>query len=250
MAYRTLLVHLDTDARCGARLKVAAQMAQQHEAHVVGLAVGSAANSEALVREFKLRMRSLDVASFDARTDQGDAPEVVARHAGCADVVILAQPGADGTVAPDFVQRVFLRAGRPVLIVPDRGELEVVGSHVLVAWNGSREATRAIADALPWLQRARSVSVLCLDRQEEALFSRLELNDLRDWLKRHGVTAQVTQQPAPGVVAVALLSWIKNTGCDLLVMGGYGHAQARELVFGGVTRSVLAQMPVPVLMSH
>jgi len=123
MAYRTLLVHLDTDARCGARLKVAAQMAQQHEAHVVGVAVGSAANSEALVHEFKLRMRSLDVASFDARTDQGDAPEVVARHAGCADLVILAQPGSDGTVAPDFVQRVFLRAGRPVLIVPDRGEL-------------------------------------------------------------------------------------------------------------------------------
>lgn len=250
MDYRTLLVHLDSDEHCDARLKLAAELAREHDAHVMGLAVIGTAAVETLAQHFRGRMEDLGVASFAARLEEGAAHEVVARHAGRADLVILSQAGTSGTVPADFVHRVFMAAARPVLLVPDRCELQAAGGHVLVAWNGTPSAVRAIADALPWLRRASAVTVLCLDRQEEALFGRLELNDLRDWLKRHGVAAQVVQHPALGSVAMSLLSWIRNSPCDLLVMGGYGHAPATELVFGGVTRSVLAEMPVPVLISH
>lgn len=250
MNYRNLLVHLDTDDRCDARVALTGKLAEDHEAHVMGVAVGHRAGASALADAFQQRMRAFGVASFDVRVDEGDPLDVLARHACSCDLAVLGQPGPSGTVPADFAQRFFLRAGRPALIVPEQGELTVTDSHVLVAWNGSRESTRAIADALPWLRKARQVGVLCLERPGEASFSRLELNDLRDWLKRHGVTAQVTQTPARESVAHELMNWVRHTGCDVLVMGGYGHARTNEIVFGGVTRSLLARMPVPLLISH
>lgn len=250
MAYRSLLVHLDTDDRCDARVRAAARLALEHDAHLMGVAIGTAESTSTPVRTFRQCMHDCGVSAFDVRVDEGDPLEALVRHASHCDLAVLGASNPGGGVVPDLAPRFFLRAGRPALIIPDHGELEVLDTHVLVAWNGTREANRAIADALPWLQRARQVGVLCLDKADEALFSRLELNDLRDWLKRHGVTAQVTQQPAQWSVAEALLTWVRNVGCDLLVMGGYGHARASEAVFGGVTRSVLSAVSVPLLVSH
>ncbi len=248
MAYRSLMVHLDTDECCDARILLSAKLAAAHDAHLMGVAGG--VHAGALGSVFLQRMREFGHAAAGIRVEESNAPDAMAWHARHCDLAVLGPPVEGSTVSDDFVARFFLHTGRPALILPERFSIDVEHSRVLVAWNGTRESTRAIADALPWLQRAREVGVLCLERHNDALFSRLELNDLRDWLKRHGVTTHVTQTPARGRVQDALLEWVRHTGADLLVMGGYGHAPATELVFGGVTRSVLAALPVPVLVSH
>jgi nucleotide-binding universal stress UspA family protein len=248
MAYRSLMVHLDTDECCDARITLAAKLATEHAAHLMGVAGG--VHASALGNMFLARMKQLGHAAAGFRAEEGTSPECVARHAQHCDLAILGKPVEGSTVSDDFTARFFLRAGRPTLILPEVFPLEVTQGGVLMAWNGTRESARAMADALPWLRRAREVGVLCLERSDDELFSRLELNDLRDWLKRHGVAAHVTQTPARGRVGDDLLEWVHHTKADLLVMGGYGHSPAAESVFGGVTRSVLSAMPVPVLVSH
>lgn len=249
MAYRSLLVHLDADARLDVRVRAAAKLAVAHEAHVMGLAVGAPESTAALVRPFHQRMSELHVRSSDAREEDGEPAELLARHGAHCDLAVLAA-SSSGIDVDGLAGAFFLNSGRPALILPEEGEVEDIGQRVVVAWNGTREANRAIADALPLLCRAQYVEVVCFDKADKALFSRLELNDLRAWLRRHGVEAVVTQHPAQWSVAEALSSWVANGRCDLLVMGSYSHGHLRESVLGGVTRSMLATTPVPLLVSH
>jgi len=121
---------------------------------------------------------------------------------------------------------------------------------VLVAWNGSREATRAVHDALPLLRRAEKVTVLSIDPDEDAE-PRLPGADVSLHLARHGVTAQAATIAGTDVaVGDLLLSYAADHDIDLIVMGAYGHTRLREVVLGGATRTLLRHMTVPVLMSH
>jgi nucleotide-binding universal stress UspA family protein len=279
MAYKTILVHLDTDAHCEGRVLMAARLAEQHQSHVIGVAAtgifklpmvdaldGSFTTELAAHEQRKLRdgaerlsqvfdnlMKDLGAASFEARVEESEPPAAVLRHARHSDLLILASPtrrDPDANAPFDMAQDVFLRSGRPVLLVPEYGTLPEDDHHVLVAWSGTRESTRAVTDALPLLQRAHEVALVCLEGDTESSIHRLDLNDLRAWLSRQGVTAKVGQPALQGQVGEALLSCVRRTGCDLLVMGGYGHSRLTEAIFGGVTRTVLEKMPVPVLISH
>lgn len=280
MSYKTVLVHLDRGPRCAARLDLGMSLAQSVEAHCVGLfalsalRVPSYARAEAggLVAEAEARYREEAAAAAEqafhasARRNGGarvewrgstrDALAAVLLSARYADLVVVGQhdDGADedSGVSPDFVDEVVLAAGRPVLVVPYAGRFASIGRQVLVAWNASREAARAVTDALPLLQRAANVQVVAFDPGKGgADHGDVPGADIGLWLARHGVKVQVAQQNGAGLdIGAQILSRAADIGADLIVMGAYGHSRMRELVLGGATRTLLQSMTVPVLMSH
>ena len=265
---KTVLLHLGGDAGRAARQKEALRLAAEHGAAVLGAAAlappiagygevpvavellqaqreQAQAQAEAMGREFKA---AADGAGIDADwlAEEGDAADVLARFAGSADLLVLSQeePGAGLGVADDLV----LRAAPPVLFLPYAGAWDEIGRRVLVAWNGSREAARAMRDALPFLARAGQVTLVAADL---APSREAELGRARAFLERHGVAAKARKLSGTDVEAGdVLLNAIADEGADLLVMGAYGHSRLRELVLGGATRHVLRHMTAPVLMSH
>jgi len=154
--------------------------------------------------------------------------------------------------AREVPERLLVGVGRPILVVPYAGAFKTVGERVLVAWNASREATRAVNDALPILQQASQVTVLAINpRGGVSGDGDVPGADLALHLSRHGVNAEASWVPAHDIeVGAMLLSWACDCQADLIVMGGYGHSRIREIVLGGATREILKTMTLPTLMSH
>jgi len=278
MAYKTILVHLDSGARTRERLDLACRFARRFDAHLVGVhalteirlpgyaavmigqkeEVGQfQARMAAELRQaaealFAQRVAAAGVAKSEYRASAADALQVVPLHARYADLVVAGQPdeGDASGVEPDFVERLLLAAGRPVLVVPYAGDFADVGKRVLVAWNASREATRALTDSLPLLREAAAVHVIAFE-PGGAPHGELPGADIGLYLARHGIKVTVSQQSAPDVdVGNQLLSRAADLDVDLVVMGAWGHSRLQELVMGGVTQTILRSMTVPVLMSH
>jgi len=274
-SYKTVLVHVSRDKRCPARLDLAFTLARQFEAHVVGLhaiaftpipsyaLAESGAAVEAAYRAGHERNRDEAKALFEAaakrsgdtrrewRWSAEDALEAVSMHARYADLVVIGQtqPDSESGVAPEFPAQLVLRSGRPILVVPYAGKFERVGKRVLIAWDAGREATRALTDALPLLQRAESVQVASFNPEQRP--AGVPGADIGLYLARHGVKVEVAQQTARDLdIGNQLLSRTADHGADLIVMGAYGHSRLQEMVLGGVTRTVLESMTVPVLMAH
>ena len=145
-----------------------------------------------------------------------------------------------------------LAVGRPVLVVPYAGRFEECGRRVLVAWNASRAATRAINDAMPLLAGAETVTVLSVDPGEDPPGARRGAGDGHRRASRASRRQGCVETTVSGGIGVgnALLSRASDIGADLLVMGAYGHTRVRELLLGGATRTILESMTVPVLMAH
>jgi nucleotide-binding universal stress UspA family protein len=165
---------------------------------------------------------------------------------------VLGQPAPDdgATVNHDFVEHVALGAGRPVVVVPYAGAFAAIGKRALVAWNGSREATRALTDAIPLLREADKVYLMVFNRRGNGTHN-LPGADIGLYLARHGVTVEVSVQASDEVdVGNQILSRVADLDIDLIVMGAYGHSRMRELVLGGVTRTIFDSMTAPVFMSH
>jgi nucleotide-binding universal stress UspA family protein len=281
MALRSILVHLDAGARTPARVAAAAALAREHEAHLVGLAptgwimmpadwsggAGAAGyietamqtlreQAQAVAARFEQQAKTLGVASVESRIDVSEATASVSLNARYSDLTIVGQvePGHWMTTeAPQLPQQVLLSSGRPVLVLPYAGTLpQPIGSKVLVGWDASREAARALADALPLLQRARSVQVAVFEAPDEVdpRHGDLPGADIGLWLARHGVRVDVQRIASNVPIGEALLSRAADGQADLIVVGGYGHSRLRETMLGGVTRTLLRSSPVPVLMSH
>ena len=277
MTYKTILVHLDSGKRCPARLDLGIRLAQRFDAHLVGLhaltvvrlpgyAVAEA--GQRIVEEQRRRAaeyaaeaqtafrRTVDRAGLSGaewRSSFDDALDAVTLHARYADLVLIGQPDADdgSGVDPGFAHRLVLSAGRPVLVMPYAGKFETVGKRVLLAWNASREATRATTDAMPFLQKADQVIVSPVNPSRAPAHGDAPGTDIALYLARHGVRAEVAAIQGTDLDAGnALLSWAADRSIDLVVMGAYGHSRVSELVLGGVTRTMLESMTVPVLMSH
>lgn len=164
------------------------------------------------------------------------------------DLAIVPQNKPDDETLPNFAEAALFHSGRPVLVVPYIQKNELSLSRVLVGWDGSRSAARAMSDALPLLTRARNVNVVTIghgDRPE-----RLQ-KDLGEHLANHNVTAQFDILAGEDIDAGnAILSHAADIQADMLVLGGYGHSRLREWVLGGVTRTVLQTMTIPTLLSH
>lgn len=181
-------------------------------------------------------------------------PVLLARHARHADLTIIGQPDPEenGTDQALLVEAAFMSSGRPALIIPYIGARRMPPETVICCWDGSREAARAINDAIPFLAKARRVLVTVVD--PERLGGRvgpIAGADIATHLAHHGIQVEVKDVESGGLaVADVLLSLAADEVADLLVMGGYGHSRLREIVFGGTTQHILEHMTVPVLMSH
>jgi nucleotide-binding universal stress UspA family protein len=174
-------------------------------------------------------------------------------HARYADLVVVARPDPAGQTAgpPGLVEALVLTSGRPVIVLPPRSTASRV-RRILVGWDAGRAAVRAVADALPLLVRAAAVEVLVIDpARRRAGHGQEPGADIARYLARHRAKVEVRRLSSGDEdVGRALLSQAAAFGADLLVMGAYGHARLNELIFGGVTRTVLHEADVPVLMSR
>ncbi|HYU11247.1 MAG TPA: universal stress protein [Stellaceae bacterium] len=281
MAYKDLLVVLDADQSTGERISVAATLAARFEAHLVGLYVAMPPARRAeyalldigildipyLTNPEKSRERvettralfedvtARQKVSAEWRLASGYPAGTAALHGRYADLITLGQLDPyDGQV--DLLrarpEEVAMLAGRPVLVVPYAGHFDRVGRRVVIGWDASREAARAVNDAMRLLAGAEVVTVLTID-PEQTPYGHGEIPgaDIALHLARHGVKAQVERTVSAGIgVGNTLLSRAADLEADLLVMGAYGHSRVRELLLGGATRTVLTSMTLPVLMSH
>lgn len=280
MSFKSLLVLLDDELPCIPRTQVAIRLARQFDCHLVGLAPtglldlpavpGSAAaisefastawdalrvQAEHAADRFRHDCQTAGLPSYETVVDEADTALSLLRHAHCNDLTLLTQADPDAPryrAASELVETVVLHSARPTLILPRAGRFERLGTRALIAWDDSREAARAVADALPLLRAATDVRLatwpeadgvdrhLLQSRQEAAC----------DWLARHGIAAQAQMEPAGSSIADALLACATASQSDLIVMGAYGHARWAERLLGGATRGLLRTMTVPVLMSH
>ena len=166
------------------------------------------------------------------------------------DLAVVGQAEPDKTARNLIIEAALFESGRPILVVPyiQREGLEL--DCVMVCWDGSRSAARAVADALPFLVRAEAVEVV-LVASEPGKSDEIPGADIAHHLARHGLKVELKRIVSVDVdVTNTILSHAADIGCDLLVMGGYGHSRLREFVLGGVTRGILKSMTVPTLMSH
>jgi nucleotide-binding universal stress UspA family protein len=164
-------------------------------------------------------------------------------------VVGQAEPDKDA-VADMIIEAALFESGRPVLIVPYIQKAGLKLDRVLVCWDGSRNAARAIADAMPFLTRASAIDVVVIEG-ERAKSEELSGVDIGHHLARHGLKIEVKRIVTSETdVPSTILSYAADASSDLIVMGGYGHSRLREFVLGGATRGILTAMTVPTLMSH
>jgi nucleotide-binding universal stress UspA family protein len=277
MTIKDILVHVDSGPRTKARLEIATILARRFEAHLVGLHVQppdtapgyaavelrqplmrldreAAARAAAAAKElFERQMAGTQIAT-EWRHAEGPVDDHVALHARYADLTVLGQSSREAPSALDeaLIDRVVLATGRPVLAVPYAGRFDTIGARILVAWDASREATRAIADAMPFLTTAEAVTVLAVNpRRGIRKHGEAPCADMALHLARHGVRVEAAQDISHDLgPADVLLSRAADMAADLIVMGAYGHSRVLELALGGVTRAMLEHMTVPVLMAH
>ena len=277
MAFKDLLVVVDESPSGVKRVDLALHLASAFGAHLTGLCVSEAADLRPSIlaqfppevidmlsrvgREDASRAKAVwdervraagSGVSAEWRVVEGDLEDVASVHARYADLTILGQVDPDDPrTVEDLPEQIVLGSGRPAVIVPYAGNFPTVGTQVMVAWNGSREATRAVHDALPILERAAAVRVVSVNPADGPGDGELPGADISQHLARHGVRVEAETFNADGVrVDDALLSRAFDTGADLLVMGAYGHSRLGELVLGGATRHILRQLTIPVFMSH
>jgi nucleotide-binding universal stress UspA family protein len=204
-----------------------------------------------LLADFRTNARArgaeAEVLTVAAPRDQVDYHlALLARH---FDLTILGQGAPHERATGNlFIEAALFGSGRPILVVPYIHEGAAKLGRIVIAWDGSRAAARAVADALPLMTRAARVELVTVEDGAEVP-EHAEVNMTRH-LARHGVHAAERPLTSAGDVANTILSHLADTGADLLVMGGYGHSRFREMVLGGATRDILASMTVPVLMSH
>jgi nucleotide-binding universal stress UspA family protein len=167
------------------------------------------------------------------------------------DLSVVGQAEPDKVAPEELIgEGALFGSGRPVLVVPyiQKGGLKL--DRVMVCWDGGRQAARAIADAMPFLSRAKAIDVVIVasDRPKS---DEVPGADIGQHLARHGLPVNVQRIVATETdVASTILSHVADTGADFIVMGGYGHSRLREFVLGGATRGILASMTVPALLSH
>jgi nucleotide-binding universal stress UspA family protein len=291
MALKDLLICIDPTAAGDARLKLAFNLARANKAHLAGAyvlpegdgarrgpsgfggvpgmtglteepspgaAVSEVFHEGEIADRVEHRFRDeLRVAGIDGEwhiVPDGDSDELI-ELAKSVDLTIMGQrpPNSRSDGAARFrPDDVVMAAGRPVLVVPYAGNFETVGERILAAWDGTREANRAINDALPFLADAQSVTVIYVGANERDLEQHLPaLERITGHLQRHGVNAVPEETTRSGLaISDILLSRAADLAADLIVTGGYHHSQLREALIGGVSRDLLQHMTVPVLMSH
>jgi nucleotide-binding universal stress UspA family protein len=283
MSYKTVLVHADNSRTAETRLRLAADIAANQGAHLVGAAcVGTArmidgveslayaspelagqftaltaglrTRAEEALESFGRIARNADVRSYETLLINDEAAAGLGLRARYADLAVISQfdpDSASSLITADFPETVVLNSGCPTLILPYAGNFKHVGARPLVAWDGGAAATRAVRDALPFLRKAKSVDVVVFNPHKSGgTHGQQAGDDIALFLSRHDVKVEVHRETTTFDIGNALLSKTADLGSDMVVMGCYGHSRFREILLGGVTRTVLQTMTVPVLMSR
>ena len=279
MSIKTILVYLPSEKNAATILAPALKMAADRSAHVIGLHLTpdlpvygefpAEVSEEVIVRLQKAgkdaaaaAKRVFDewvgkypvthewrcfAASYAAGTD------LIAQQGRTADLIICGKPSDDIPDAwNDFSETAIIRSGRPVLIVPGTMTPKTIGKHVIIAWNDTREAARAVFDSLDLLKAASTVRAVTLIEKESQREAAAALGaNLIANLGRHGITASLDVSYAGSLGAgEVILSRLLEEGCDLLIMGGYSRSRLREIIFGGASRDILRDTWAPTLLSH
>lgn len=280
MDIRDILVLLDGGAASEARLMAAFRAAEMFGARVTGLFVGllplipamvEARIPDALKQKQRDELHQLAEAAEKRFWDQAgsnteghvwqvaigyfpDMLRIVTGHARFADltVVSLSPDGLrDRLVGAGVAEEIVLSSGAPVLLIPEGTEISELGKRILIGWNGSREATRAVHDSMAFLKGADEVTLLTVEAGPVLDAPAMDGGDMVRHLSHHGIDASIRQSLVSGTeVGDVILSRAADTGADMIVMGAYGHSRLRELALGGATRRVMTRAKIPVLMSH
>ncbi len=284
MPPKTILVLLNDSGSAGQLLDAASALARQFEAHLIGLYVLPAAKVysdvgmvatpmvfegyrdlfasklEEVRKKFEARAKQ-DGLKAEWRVIDSNFPDIgdgAISEARSAELVVTSQvdSGQDGSIERDLVVRLILESGRPVLVIPKKGHFsprgEGIAEKAIVGFNGTKEASRAMFDALPLLRTVKETRLVWVDPYKQSgEAGEIPGAEEATVLSRHGI--KVTAEPMMTTrrnAGEALLMRANDLGADLLVMGAYAHSRMREFVFGGATRHVLEHMTIPVLMSH
>jgi nucleotide-binding universal stress UspA family protein len=268
MSFAAVMVHVEVEHDSEQRVELAIGLADRFQAALVGVAgcalwpafmAGNAgltksnqydfqkvmARFEQKGKTFRAQGRSLK--QIEWRSALESPGELLLREARAADLLVVGRSRSGDDADPGVI---VLRAGRPVLLVP-----ETVAAlplrRVVVAWKDTRECRRAVRDALPFLQEAKEVVLVEVGEDESQSQAKKNLADVAAYLVRHRVivAAEVWRRPR-GAVAAELLHVVEEEKADLIVAGGYGHSRLGEWIFGGVTRELLTASPVCCLLSH
>lgn len=280
MSFKTVLVHLHDPERSRRLLTAAVPVAQKMGSHVIGLCVlppfyvipafdatgagvlagehrdAYAKDMKTLKASFEEAARGQSFASEwrEADAGTGSAIDIVLGHGRSADLIVASQRNPDwaGSEQLEDPVRLAIELGRPLLLVPNRGAINLPPRRVTIAWNGRREAARAVFDALPFLTAASEVNVLWVNPERETeRAGDLPGDDIATTLARHGVRCEASRSSAAAAdVGTEILRQASAYGSDLIVMGCYGHSRIREFVLGGASRDVMNGAEIPILLSH
>ncbi len=279
MSYKTLLVQVDQSSQSAERVQLAAALAEAEGAHVIGTAMTGISRvvfeagtfnqhdpafdhhvralrqyADHSLELFETATSKQPSLSAESRLLDDDAVGGICLQARYADLVMIGQfdssAGIPGLM-PSFPESVVMNSVRPVMLLPSIYRFHTLPSHAVVAWDGSLNAARAIAGALPLLERAQKVSLAILNPAKRPDAHGAQPGaDMALYLSRHGVKVEVMVRETTIEAGEALLSLCADEGADLLVMGAFGHTRFRELLLGGATRQILDSMTVAVLMAH
>ncbi|AJY47383.1 universal stress protein [Martelella endophytica] len=280
MTYKTILSVMESPDQAGGFLDYAVQLVRMFDAHLVGLHAETV-SATPIVAPMEIpdpvsiqalqdvaEKRSAELAeifrnrcdregiSYEWRkiaTSVGFAGSAVVDSARTADLIIAPQasPDAPGDARADFESFLF-ESGRPVLLVPHVARAAKSFDKVLIAWNGSREAARATFDAMPFLKRANEVEIFSVNPRDTGdQTSDMSSAEIAATLSRHGINVTAVNAHADKAKAATLIeNRMSDSSIDLLVMGAYTHSRLWELLFGGVTRTLLESMTAVTLMSR
>ncbi len=278
MTFKEIAVYVDSLPETDTRLHAAVDLARRQGAHLVGVYVAPAMlgytpsdswavgagltevierhriiqrDREALMRRhFTDLTATLEIPAEWRSVTLGTNHDRLISSARYADLTIVGQRDEEGDRSSWLP--VLVNSGSPALVFPEHWSEATFGSRALVAWNASREARRALLNALPLLADARTVTILVVNpTSSETGHGEEPGADVARYLARHGIQAEVEQVAAADRDAgLVILERAAAWATDLIVMGAYGHSRTREFVLGGVTRTMLRAMPVPVLMAN
>ena len=278
MTYKTILLSLNDVARAGAMIDAAIAVAATQDAHVIGCYVVPAVtvypemgfsgvggvydgnqvyfkqHLDEVKRLFESKTAAAGIiAEWRAvGSPYSEIGSALLEHTYSADLIISSQTAAmtGGGIESDLVERLLMESGRPVLMLP-QGATFAGPEVAIIGYNSSREAARALFDALPLLRPAKDVRVIWVNPQtERSIAGDVPGAEAAAALARHGIKATAEGLPAGSNAGEALLRRAQDLGADLVVMGAYAHSRLREYIFGGATQHVLENATIPVLMSH
>jgi nucleotide-binding universal stress UspA family protein len=279
MSYKSILVHVDQTAPAAERIRLAAAIAEDNQAHLIGTAMTGVSHlvfeegafnqndpafdhhlrnlrayANKSLDDFTTLIKETRVSSVERRLMDDDAVTGMTQQARYADLVVVGQfdpaCGVPGVMA-DFPESVVMNSVRPVLIMPHTRRFSAAPKKIVVAWDASMTATRAIMNALPLLKRSSRTDIVIFNPTvNPETHGEQPGADIALYLSRHGINVNVICRDTRVNEGEALLSYCADETMDLIVMGGYGHTRFREMVLGGATREILLSMTVPVLMTH